>query len=68
MVDANGRVISTGLFESRGEIGQVNSFDGFVEFEVAADGPGRIEVYNVRPADGSVFSIGTVNVWLTTTP
>lgn len=68
IVDASGREISTGLFESRGEIGQVNAFDGFVEFEVETDGPGRIEIYNIRPADGSVFSIGSVNVWLTTTP
>jgi hypothetical protein len=68
IVDATGEEISSGLFESRGEIGQVNSFDGFAEFDVLADGPGRIEVYNIRPADGSVFSIGTVNVWLTTTP
>lgn len=68
IVDATGQEISAGIFESRGEVGQVNSYDSFLEFEVSEDGPGRIEVYNIRPADGSVFAIGAVNVWLTTTP
>jgi hypothetical protein len=65
IIDAAGNELSAGLFPSRGAVGQINSFDGFAEFSVEADGPGRIEIFNIRPADGSVFTINTVNVWLT---
>jgi hypothetical protein len=68
IINAAGQEIGAGLFPSRGAVGQINSFDGFGEFSIEADGPGRIEVFNLRPADGSVFTISTVNVWLTKTP
>jgi hypothetical protein len=66
--DATGEEISSGVFEVVGEAGQVNGFDGFAEFGVRADGPGRVEIFDIRPADGAVFAVGTVNVWLTKTP
>jgi hypothetical protein len=66
--DATGEEISSGVFEVVGEAGQVNAFDGFVEFDTRADGPGRVEIFDIRPADGAVFAVGTVNVWLTKTP
>jgi hypothetical protein len=68
IVDAAGQQISQGVFQVVGEAGQVNAFDGFVEFSVAEDGPGRVEVYDLRPTDGTVFALGSVNVWLTKTP
>lgn len=66
IVDAAGEELSAGIIESRGQVGQVNIYDDFAEFEVTRDGPGRIELYDIRPADGAVFSIASVNVWLTT--
>lgn len=66
VVDATGEELSAGVIESRGQVGQVNIYDSFIEFDVTRDGPGRIELYDIRPADGAVFSIATVNVWLTT--
>jgi len=68
IVDANGQEISWGYLQASGQVGRVNLFDGFAEFTVPKDGPGRIEVFDIRPADGAIFSIGTVNVWLTKTP
>lgn len=68
IVDAAGREISTGLLQSSGQIGEVNLFDGFAQFTVERDGPGRIEVFDIRPADGAVFAINTVNVWLVRSP
>lgn len=68
LVDATGREIGAGLIESRGEVGQINLFDTFAEFSITENGPGRIELFNIRPADGATFTIATVNVWLTTTP
>ncbi len=65
IVDATGEEIGGGVFETDGQVGQVNAFDGFAEFIVTENGPGRIEVFDIRPADGTVFSIDTVNVWLT---
>ena len=66
IVDANGNEISSGLFAaSEGAVGQAHSFDGFAQFSVADNGPGRIEVFDIRPADGKVFTVDTVNVWLT---
>jgi hypothetical protein len=65
--DAVGQQISQGVFQVVGEAGQVNAFDGFVQFSVAEDGPGRVEVYDLRPDDGAVFALGSVNVWLTKT-
>ncbi len=68
IVDANGQEISNGLLQATGQIGQVNLFDGFAEFTVSEDGPGRVEVFDINEADGSILTIGTVNVWLTATP
>lgn len=63
--NAAGQQISQGVFQVVGEAGQVNGFGGFVQFVVQEDGPGRVEVYDLRPEDGSTFAIGSVNVWLT---
>jgi hypothetical protein len=65
ITDAAGKQISQGVFQVVGEAGRVNAFDGFVQFVVTEDGPGRVEVYDLRPEDGSTFAIGSVNVWLT---
>ncbi|MBI1882045.1 MAG: hypothetical protein HYR94_28045 [Chloroflexi bacterium] len=67
IIGASGQQLSQGVFQVVGEAGQVNAFDGFVEFTVSEDGPGRVEVYDLRPEDGSVFALGSVNVWLTKT-
>jgi hypothetical protein len=65
IIDATGQEISGGFLQSSGQSGEVNLFDGFASFEVSQNGPGRIEVFDIRPADGAVEAISTVNVWLT---
>jgi hypothetical protein len=66
IVDADGEEISRGLIAvPQGNVGQPGSFDGFAEYSISREGPGRIEVFDIRPADGKVFAIDTVNVWLT---
>jgi hypothetical protein len=68
IVDAAGQELSSGLLASAGEPGQINFYDGFAEIEVASAGPGRVEVFDIRPADGKTYTIGTVNVWLVPEP
>ena len=63
--DAAGQEISGGVLQSSGVGGEVNLYDGFAEFTITEDGPGRIEVFDIRPADGAIITLGTVNVWLT---
>ena len=65
IVDAAGQEISRGLLLAVGQAGQVNAFEGFAEFYILRNGPGRVEVFDINPADGSTFAIGSVNVWLT---
>jgi hypothetical protein len=65
IVDATGQQLSSGFFEATGGLGLTNLFDGFAEFSVSRNGPGRIEVFDVKD-DGSVLTISSVNVWLTT--
>jgi hypothetical protein len=67
IIDSTGQQISQGVFQVVGEAGRVNAFDGFVQFVVSEDGPGRVEIYDFNPDDGSVFALGSVNVWLTRT-
>jgi hypothetical protein len=68
IIDVAGQEISRGLLAASGEPDQINFYDGFAEFELTQDGPGRIEVFDIRPADGTTYAIGTVNIWLTTAP
>lgn len=65
IIDAAGQEISQGLLLAVGQAGQVNAFEGFAEFYIMRNGPGRVEVFDINPADGSTFALGTVNVWLT---
>lgn len=65
IVNATGEELASDVIETRGQVGQVNIFDEFVEFDVFENGPGRIELFDIRPADGAIFSLGTSNVWLT---
>lgn len=65
IIDAAGQEINQGLLLAVGQPGQVNTFEGFVEFYILRNGPGRVEIFDINPADGSTFAIGTVNVWLT---
>lgn len=65
IVDATGQQLSSGFFEATGGPGLTNLFDGFAEFSVTHNGPGRIEVFDVKD-DGSILTISSVNVWLTT--
>jgi len=65
IVDAQGTEIASGALQATGQIGQVNLYDGFADFGITTNGPGRVEVYDINPADGSTFTIKSVNVWLT---
>ena len=67
IIDAGGRQVSSGFLQTSGESGETVLFDGFVEFTVSDNGPGRVEVYDVNES-GSIISMSTVNVWLTTAP
>jgi hypothetical protein len=66
IIDVSGKEISGGFLPSSGQGGPINLYDGFANFSVNRDGPGRIEVFDIRPADGAIITFGTVNVWLTT--
>lgn len=65
IVDAAGQEISRGTLPATGQVGRVNLYDGFAEFDVTTNGPGRVEVFDLDEENGATFAISTVNVWLT---
>jgi len=71
--DANGQVVGEGPIMVAGTMGQPGTFDGPIGFQVGSGGPGRVEVAEISPKDGSVVVNAAVDVLLvpeagTTTP
>jgi hypothetical protein len=67
--DAAGQVIGAGPIMVQGSMGDPGPvpFAGEIAFTAAQAGPGRIEVADISPKDGSVLVSATVNVALQTT-
>jgi hypothetical protein len=62
--DASGQVIGTGSIMVASEMGQPGSFEGQVSFTAGVGGPGRLEVAEISPKDGSVVASAGVDVML----
>jgi len=62
--DANGQVIGEGPIMVASEMGQPGDFDGQCWFTAEASGPGRVEVAEISPKDGSVVASAVVDVVL----
>jgi hypothetical protein len=62
--DASGQVIGAGPIMVASEMGQPGSFEGQVSFTAGAGGPGRVEVAEISPKDGSVVASTVVDVTL----
>ena len=62
--DAGGRVIGEGPIMVASEMGQPGDFDGECGFSAEAGGPGRVEVAEISPKDGSVVTSAVVDVML----
>jgi hypothetical protein len=62
--DTQGNQISIGSFQVRGAPSQPATFDVQAAFNIAASGPGRIEVVDLNTDDGSVLGIASVAVAL----
>ena len=66
--DARGGVIGTGSLPVDGYGDQPGTFAAPVEFIAAADGPGRIEIVDTNPANGSALARTSVPVILQAAP
>jgi hypothetical protein len=64
--DVRGDQIGSGPFQVNGAPGQAATFETQAIFNIAASGPGRIEVVDLDAADGSVRGIASVSVALQT--
>jgi hypothetical protein len=62
--DASGQVIGAGPIMVASEMGQSGSFEGQVSFTSGAGGPGRLEMAEISPKDGSVVASAVVDVML----
>lgn len=62
--DAGGQVIGEGPIMVSGEMGQPGNFDGQCWFTADTSGPGRVEVAETSPKDGSVVTSAVVDVML----
>ena len=64
---ASGQVLGEGPVMVASEMGQPGRFDGQVSFTSGAGGPGRVEVAEISPKDGSVVVSVVVDVVLEST-
>jgi hypothetical protein len=62
--DAQGQVLGEGQIMVAAEMGQPGPFSGSIAFQAGAGGPGRVEVADISPKDGSVLASATVDVVL----
>ena len=62
--DAAGQVVGEGPVMVDAEMGQPGSFAGQILFTVSAGGPGRVEIADISPKDGSVIASASVDVIL----
>ena len=64
--DAGGQVVGEGPIMVASEMGQPGNFDGQCWFTADASGPGRVEVAEISPKDGSVIASTVVDVMVET--
>jgi Immunoglobulin-like domain of bacterial spore germination len=63
--DTGGNQVGNGMLPVQGQSGQPGAFAGEVAFSVAGQsGPGRIEVLDRNPVDGSMAAVAVVDVYL----
>jgi hypothetical protein len=62
--DAQGQVLGEGPIMVAAEMGQPGSFNGSIRFRATTGGPGRVEVADISPKDGSVLASAAVDVVL----
>jgi len=63
--DTGGNRVGAGMLPVQGQVGQGGTFAGEVAFAVEGQsGPGRIEVLDRNPADGSMAAVAVVDVYL----
>ena len=60
----SGLVVGEGPVMVSAEMGQPGSFAGMIPFTVDATGPGRVEIADISPKDGSVIASASVDVAL----
>jgi Sporulation and spore germination/Immunoglobulin-like domain of bacterial spore germination len=71
--DAGGQVVGEGPVMVAATMGQPGTFEGAIAFQAGPGGPGRVELADISPKDGSVLVSAVVEVSLapeagTTTP
>ena len=64
LYDAGGQVVGEGPIMVNAEMGQPGAFDGQIVFSVTTGGPGRVEIADISPKDGSVIVSASVDVVL----
>jgi hypothetical protein len=62
--DGQGLVLGEGPIMVNAEMGQPGPFSGSIPFRAGAGGPGRVEVADISPKDGSVLAAAAVDVTL----
>jgi hypothetical protein len=63
--DTSGNQVGNGMLPVQGKAGQPGAFAGEVAFAVQGQsGPGRIEVLDRNPADGTMAAVAVVDVYL----
>ncbi len=64
VVDARGNLLGQGPIQVAAEMGQPGPFSGRIPFRADVAGPGRVEVLEISPKDGTVMTYAAVEVVL----
>ncbi len=62
--DSQGSLVGSGTMPVVGPAGSIGRFDASVNYTAPLAGPGRVEVLEINPADGSIRAVASVNVIL----
>jgi hypothetical protein len=65
--DGQGSLVGSGTMPVIGAPGSIGRFDASVKYTAAQAGPGRVEVLEINPADGSIRAIATATLTLMAT-
>jgi hypothetical protein len=66
--DAQGQVLGEGPIMVSAEMGQPGPFNGSITFRAGSGGPGKVEVADISPKDGSVLASASADVVLAPEP
>jgi hypothetical protein len=66
--DVQGQVLGEGPIMVSAEMGQPGPFSGSITFQAGSGGPGKVEVADISPKDGSVLASASVDVVLAPEP